>query len=110
MDKFEKADFILEQTRLCLDKGDFIKAQILSNKMTKKSMAEKDMQDIKLRYYELMVRFYVHDFKYLDIAKCYEAVYNTEKVKSDLKLRNEVRDVSLFFIFIQSSNRRLSIL
>jgi 26S proteasome regulatory subunit N5 len=33
-----------------------------------------------------MVRFYSFESRYLDIAKCFEAVYDTEKVKQDEKL------------------------
>lgn len=86
MDKIEKAEFILEQLRLCLDKKDIIKSQILSNKLSKKALADKDLADVKLRYYELMVRFYSFETRYLDIAKCYESVYDTPKVKEDEKL------------------------
>jgi 26S proteasome regulatory subunit N5 len=43
MDKIEKAEFILEQLRLCLDKKDLIKSQILSNKLSKKALADKEL-------------------------------------------------------------------
>ncbi len=44
MDRLEKTEFILEQVRLCLDKKDFIRAQILSNKISKKAINEKEFQ------------------------------------------------------------------
>lgn len=34
MEKNEKVDFILEQMRLCLAKKDYIRAQIISNKIS----------------------------------------------------------------------------
>ncbi len=46
MDKYEKTEFILEQVRLCLDKKDYIKAQILSNKITRKTLNSEDFQVI----------------------------------------------------------------
>jgi len=82
MDKYEKTDFILEQMRLCLDKKDFIKAQILSNKITRKTLNADDFQDLKLRYYTQMVRYYAHDSKYLDICRCFHSMYETPKVKT----------------------------
>jgi len=81
MDKTEKTDFILEQMRLCLDKKDYIKAQILSKKISRKAIQEADFQDLKLRYYLLMVRFYSHDSKFLEICKCYQSMYDTPKVQ-----------------------------
>lgn len=83
MEKREKAEFILEQMRLCLDNKDFIKAQILSNKMNKKLLEDPEFQDIKLRFYTLMVRYYLHDFKYSDMCRAYQSMYNTPDVKAD---------------------------
>mmetsp|Transcript_2316 Transcript_2316/g.3056 ORF Transcript_2316/g.3056 Transcript_2316/m.3056 type:complete len:444 (+) Transcript_2316:147-1478(+) len=83
MDKVEKTEFILEQMRLCLDKKDYIKAQILSKKISKKALADKDLQDLKIRYYDLMIRYHSHDAKYLEICKCYQAMYDTPKVQEN---------------------------
>jgi 26S proteasome regulatory subunit N5 len=81
MDKIEKTDFILEQMRLCLDKKDFIKAQIISNKISRKAIKEEEFQDLKIKFYEQMVRFYFHEKKYLEICKCYKEIYDTSKIK-----------------------------
>ena len=34
MDKQEKVEYILEQVRLCLEKGDFVRGAIVSKKLT----------------------------------------------------------------------------
>jgi hypothetical protein len=44
MDKLEKTDYILEQMRLCLDKQDYIKTQILSNKISRKMLGGNEFQ------------------------------------------------------------------
>jgi 26S proteasome regulatory subunit N5 len=41
MAKTEKIAFILEQVRLCLDKEDYIRAQILSRKISSKAFVER---------------------------------------------------------------------
>lgn len=41
MDKREKVFFILEQVRLCLDRKDFIRAQILIRKVSPRAFAER---------------------------------------------------------------------
>ena len=40
MRKREKADFLLEQVRLCLAKRDFVRATIIRNKITKKIIVD----------------------------------------------------------------------
>jgi len=83
MDKAEKTDFILEQMRLCLAKKDYIRTQILSNKISKKMLNEAEFQDLKIRFFNYMVAYYAHDSKYLDICKCYQSIYNTPKVQEN---------------------------
>lgn len=83
MERREKTDFLLEQVRLCLDNKDYIRAQIMSNKITRKTLNEPDLQDLKLRFYQLMIRFYAHDDNYLEICKCYQNIYDTATVKED---------------------------
>jgi 26S proteasome regulatory subunit N5 len=85
MDKVEKTEFILEQIRLCLAKADFIKAGILSNKLSKKMLGDVEMQDLKLRYFTLMIRMHAHESKYLDICRSYQSMYETPKVQTDEK-------------------------
>jgi 26S proteasome regulatory subunit N5 len=44
MERREKAEFLLEQMRLCLDKQDYVRAELVSNKISKKMMAELEFQ------------------------------------------------------------------
>jgi 26S proteasome regulatory subunit N5 len=44
MDKKEKAEFILEQMRLCIEKKDFIKAGILSKKISNKVLNDPELE------------------------------------------------------------------
>lgn len=50
MDKFEKAEFLLEQVRLCLVNKDFIRASIVAKKVDRKVIRADDFQTIKLKY------------------------------------------------------------
>lgn len=106
MAKTEKIAFILEQVRLCLDKQDFIRAQILSRKISPRAFVEKKgegkgeigiegtaieaaaegiptLPELKLSYYHLMVRYYSHYHNYLEMTRCYRAVYEIEEVQAD---------------------------
>lgn len=91
MDRVEKTDYILEQMRLCLDAEDFIRAQIISNKINRKYLTDKDeqVQRLKLRFYALLVRYHAHSNAWLDIARSYQAAYNTPLVAADEAQRNE---------------------
>lgn len=44
MDKRGRAEFLLEQIRLCLDSNDYIRTQILSRKVSTKVLQEPDFQ------------------------------------------------------------------
>lgn len=106
MAKTEKIAFILEQVRLCLDRQDYIRAQILSRKISprvfdvdpskeKKKPKEGDgvveeapadipsLLELKRIYYELMIRYYSHNNDYLEICRCYKAIYDIPSVKEN---------------------------
>ncbi|KAF7130013.1 hypothetical protein RHSIM_Rhsim10G0145000 [Rhododendron simsii] len=106
MAKTEKIAFILEQVRLCLDRQDYVRAQILSRKISprvfdadtskeKKKPKEGDnvveeapadipsLMELKRIYYELMIRFYSHSNDYLEICRCYKSIYEIPSVKED---------------------------
>ncbi|CAK8578902.1 unnamed protein product [Lathyrus sativus] len=106
MAKTEKIAFILEQVRLCLDRQDYVRAQILSRKISprvfdidaskeKKKPKEGDnmveeapvdipsLLELKRIYYELMIRYYSHNNEYLEICRCYKAIYEIPSVKEN---------------------------
>ncbi|MBA0737532.1 hypothetical protein Gogos_010990, partial [Gossypium gossypioides] len=106
MAKTEKIAFILEQVRLCLDRQDYVRAQILSRKISprvfevdtskeKKKPKEGDnvveeppadipsLLELKRIYYELMIRYYFHNNDYLEICRCYKAIYEIPSIRED---------------------------
>ncbi|XP_039018724.1 26S proteasome non-ATPase regulatory subunit 12 homolog A-like isoform X2 [Hibiscus syriacus] len=105
MAKTEKIAFILEQVRLCLDRQDYVRAQILSRKISPRvfdvdtskekkpkegdSVVEEPPADIpsllelKRIYYELMIRYYFHNNDYLEICRCYKAIYDIPSIRED---------------------------
>mmetsp|Transcript_22191 Transcript_22191/g.37947 ORF Transcript_22191/g.37947 Transcript_22191/m.37947 type:complete len:483 (-) Transcript_22191:265-1713(-) len=106
MAKTEKIAFILEQVRLCLDKQDFIRAQILSRKVSTRAFVEKKgeqkgdigiegtaieapdvgvpgLPELKLSYYQLMIRYHTHYNNYLEVTRCYKSIYEVDSVQAD---------------------------
>jgi len=89
MEKREKIDFILEQMRLCLDCKELIRAFLVSRKINTKSLLEEGFQDLKLRYYHLMIRYYFHEKNYLEVSRSWQAIYDTPQVKNSPQQRAE---------------------
>ncbi|XP_044465701.1 26S proteasome non-ATPase regulatory subunit 12 homolog A-like [Mangifera indica] len=106
MAKTEKIAFILEQVRLCIDRQDYVRAQILSRKISprvfyadpskeKKKPKEGDnvveeapadipsLLELKRIYYELMIRYYSHSNDYLEICRCYKAIYEIPHIREN---------------------------
>eukprot|EP00878_Enallax_costatus_P020026 GHUV01021155.1.p1 GENE.GHUV01021155.1~~GHUV01021155.1.p1 ORF type:complete len:443 (+),score=148.88 GHUV01021155.1:324-1652(+) len=106
MAKTEKIAYILEQVRLCLAKKDYIRAQILARKVSPRAFQKQQgdtkgeigiegtaieapdegiptLPELKLRYYELMITYYQHYHNYLEICRCYKAIYESEGVQAD---------------------------
>ena len=95
---------VIFKVRLCLDRQDYVRAQILSRKInprvfdadTKKdkkkpkegeNIVEEAPADIptllelKRIYYELMIRYYSHNNEYLEICRSYKSIYDIPSVK-----------------------------
>jgi len=83
MERREKTEYILNQMRLVLAKKDFVRTQIISKKINPKLLESEDFQDLKIQYYEFMIRYWLHEKKFLDVAKCVFAIFNTASVKAE---------------------------
>jgi 26S proteasome regulatory subunit N5 len=83
MEVKEKAELILEQIRLCLATKDYIRAEIIINKVKPKVLEGEAMQDLKLKYHNLSIGFYLHNNRYLDACRAYIAIAGIPKVATD---------------------------
>ena len=81
--KREKIEFILEQMRLTLLKGDWVRAHIVSNKVKRAQLDEEGMAVLKVKFYSLLTRYYRHERQALELARCYHAIYSTPSVQED---------------------------
>lgn len=95
----EKVEFILEQMRLNLERGDMSRVNMLSRKINVKFFEDEAQQDLKLLYYDIMVKVGMHDGKYLDVCKYYREVLNTPSIRADQdKFRDALRHVVIFLV------------
>lgn len=109
MDRKEKTALILEQIRYCLAVKDFIQAHIISKKISTRFFedAEEEVQQLKLKYYQLMIEIDQHDAKYLDICRHYQAVFHTKAIKEDpVKRQQTLKNVVLYAILAPYDNEQ----
>ncbi|KAJ9460881.1 26S proteasome non-ATPase regulatory subunit 12 [Diplonema papillatum] len=95
MERTEKLRILLLQIRLNLDVDDFIRAAIMARKTTSRALSKPDSRLIKMRYYELMIRYYGHFDNYWYLAKCWMELFATaldEETKKQLPDHPLVKD------------------
>merc|ERR1711871_410932 len=83
LSKREKIDFILEQIRLTLAKKDWVRAYITAKKVNRKHLAEDDMQDLKLRFFGLLIEYHIQEKDAFELAQDFHAIYQTPCVLED---------------------------
>lgn len=100
MEKKEKVELILEQMRLCLLKKDYVRTQIISKKIQPKYLEEKELQELKLKFYDYMVKYDQSESSYLNICRHSMAIYNTPIVKEDVFKRSSVLKNCVVYIIL----------
>lgn len=84
LSKRDKVEFIIEQIRLTLQKRDYVRAAVVASKINKKQLQEENMEQYKVKYYDLMTLYHRrHDKDPFELAKDYHAIYLTPHVLSD---------------------------
>ncbi|KDN44380.1 putative RPN5-26S proteasome regulatory subunit [Tilletiaria anomala UBC 951] len=107
MDRREKTEFILEQMRLNLERGDYARMNIVSRKINTKFFDDTNQQYLKLSYYDLMIRYALHEKKHLDVCKYHREIYNTPRIKaSEQKAADVLRNVVIFLILSPYDNEQ----
>lgn len=69
------------------------------------------IQDLKLRYYELIIQLALHEEKYLEACKAYQEVWDTEEVKADPEKEKEaIENIILFIVLAPYDNEQSDML
>jgi len=119
MDRREKTEFILEQMRLLVlvakdkdtqakaskktaatlasDKkvttadgeGEWLKVRVGGRKVHEGFLSEKANEELKLKYYDLMIQFALRYSNYLDVAKYFHKVWDTPVIKEETEGRGK---------------------
>jgi 26S proteasome regulatory subunit N5 len=88
MEKKEKLQYILYQLKLVLQRKDYVRTQIILKKINRKSLNDVGLELIKINYYKLIIQYYNHEKDSLEVARCYQTIYNTI-VEAEQKKKSE---------------------
>eukprot|EP00037_Helgoeca_nana_P014436 m.134726 g.134726 ORF g.134726 m.134726 type:complete len:454 (-) comp22546_c1_seq1:1427-2788(-) len=111
MERKEKVTFILEQMRLGLANNDFIRTGILSKKISTRYFKDKAVHDLKLRFYDVMIKVGLHEGRYLDVCKYNREIFDTEAVQeSEAERQQALRNVVIFLILSPFDNEQSDLL
>ncbi|KAH0478547.1 MAG: uncharacterized protein KVP18_002496 [Porospora cf. gigantea A] len=111
MEAKEQAEFVLEQLRLVMLNEDWIRAQIVSRKISPKLLDSEEMQGIKLRFNEMMVEFNLHEKDYWEASQCYLKLLEIESVAAvPEKLHSALEDLVVFLALCDKNDAQLKVL
>lgn len=103
MTRLEKTFLILEQMRLCLAKEDFVRTQIIAKKISVKFFNDEkneDVQYLKLKYYDLMMKLAFHEGWHLELCRHNRAVLETPTIKDDSEKRHTVLSRAVIYLVL----------
>lgn len=98
MERREKAEFVLEQMRYLLDVNDFIRANMVSRKLSEKVLNDKDFEDVKVQFYQHMIRYHTEKKNYMDLFRCWHSIYNTNIVKDNAEQMVDALETAIGFL------------
>ena len=102
MERQEKTEFILEQMRLSIAKEDYIRTQIIAKKINIRFFSETSspVQQLKIRFYKLMIQLSEHDKNFLETCKHYRHIYETDCVKEEENWWKEILKLSCVYVVL----------
>ncbi|KAI0706150.1 PCI-domain-containing protein [Cytidiella melzeri] len=104
MERREKTEFILEQMRFLImvarekdaekgqegqsnaiggGEGDWVKVRVAGRKVNETFLTQKENEDLKLRYYDMMIQYALQHSEYLDATKHYYKIWETPTIKAE---------------------------
>ena len=84
-----KIDYILFQMKVLIEKGDYIRTLIVSNKIKRNHLDDEGIELLKIKFFKLMILYYIHEKKYLEVSKCYKILYDFVKSINDKLIQIE---------------------
>ncbi|KAI0734653.1 PCI-domain-containing protein [Fomitopsis betulina] len=130
MERREKTEFILEQMRILIalaqvkdvedgvsekkgtmggGEAEWVKVRVASRKINESFLKEEVNEDLKMKFYKMMIEYALKHDAYLDVAKYYHTVWETPSVKADEKARGrEALEHIAYYIVLASHDNEQS--
>ncbi|CAE6450231.1 unnamed protein product [Rhizoctonia solani] len=123
MTRREKTEFLLEQMRLLVlvanmkaetgksqeGEAEWIKVRVGGRKVNEGFLKEAENEDLKLKYYELMIKYALHNASYLDAAKHYYKVWETPSIKAETEGRGRsTLEYIVYYVVLASHSNEQS--
>lgn len=74
--------------KILLKKEDYIRTLIISNKINRRHLNDEKLEKLKIEFFELMIRYYLHEERFIDVSKSYKTLYDFIK-EIEIKMTNE---------------------
>ncbi|KAJ2919264.1 hypothetical protein MD484_g1181, partial [Candolleomyces efflorescens] len=133
MERREKTEFILEQMRLLIKvarqkdaevgkkgtkdllgggEAEWVKVRVGGRKVNEEFLKEKDNEDLKLKYYDMMIQHALNQDAYLDVAKYYYKVWETPSIKEDVNNKGKaaLEHISYYMVLAPHTNEQSDML
>jgi len=93
LENIYKVEYILFQMQVLLEKGDYIRTLIVSNKVKRNHLDDEGFELLKIRFFNLMIRYYYHEKKFLEVSKCYKILFDFVKMLNEKLIDIEKKNV-----------------
>ena len=93
LENIYKVEYILFQMQVLLEKGDYIRTLIVSNKVKRNHLDDEGFELLKIRFFNLMIRYYYHEKKFLEVSKCYKTLFDFVKMLNEKLIDIEKKNV-----------------
>ncbi|KAF8330428.1 PCI-domain-containing protein [Cantharellus anzutake] len=119
MERREKTEFILEQMRLLVTAvasldgdAEWLKVRVGGRKVPEIFLTEEGNEELKFKYYDLMIQHALHSSSYLDAAKYYYKLWETPSVKADEQEKGKatLENIICFIVLAEHSNEQSDML
>ncbi|KAF6766592.1 hypothetical protein DFP72DRAFT_867073 [Ephemerocybe angulata] len=123
MERREKTEFILEQMRLLIKVARQKDAELGKEKtkdlmgggeaeVNEEFLKDKENEDLKLKYYDMMIQHALQRDEYLDVAKYYYKVWETPSIKEDVngKGKAALEHIAYYIVLAPHTNEQSDML
>lgn len=100
MTKLEKTEYILEQVRLTLAKKDYVRANILSKKILRRTLELEGFETCKLKFYQLMIEYDTHENDLMELCRHWVSIFHTSTVQANEEMWHKALEHACIFAIL----------